>query len=70
LKVKKAPKKYDAVCLNGNPDAAVFRVVEVNGSMVGIIDATLDSPDQQVRWTDYSLMEPATRVQLQNAGLV
>ena len=70
LKMKKAPKKYDTVCMNGNSDAAVFRVVEVDGRNIGLVDATSDRPNQRVQWMDMSCMEPATRGQLQNAGLV
>jgi hypothetical protein len=68
--MKKSPKVYDAVCMNGNPDAVVYRVVDVDGFNVGLIDATLDRNEQRVQWTDRSLMEPATRQQLQNAGLI
>lgn len=70
--MKKTPKKYDTVCMNGNPDATVFRVVEVDGFNVGLIDATIEDkhPNQAVQWMDRGLMEPATRAQLQNAGLL
>lgn len=68
--MKKMPKKYDTVCMNGNPDATVFRVVEVEGRNIGLIDATSKQENQRVQWMDVSLMEPATRGQLQNAGLV
>ena len=68
--MKKAPKKYDTVCMNGNSDAAVFRVVEVEGRNIGLIDATSQQEKQRGQWIDVSLMEPATVGQLKNAGLV
>jgi len=68
--MKKTPKKYDTVCMNGNSDATVFRVVDVDGRRIGLIDATNKLPNQAVRWMDRSLMEPATVGQLKNARLV
>jgi len=70
--MKKTPKKYDTVCMNGNSDATVFRVVDVDGRRIGLIDATIEDkrPNQTVQWVDRSLMEPATVGQLKNARLV
>jgi len=68
--MKKAPRKYDTVCMNGNSDATVFRVVEVEGRNIGLIDATSQQENQRVQWMDVSLMEPATVGQMKNAGLV
>lgn len=68
--MKTMPKKYDTVCANGEPDATVWRVVDLMPPMVGIVDTTLPEDKQQIRWTDRSLLERATTAQLQNAGLV
>lgn len=68
--MKTMPKKYDTVCANGNANATVWRVVDLMPPMVGIVDTTLPEEKQQIQWTDRSLIERATRAQLQNAGLV
>ena len=68
--MKTMPKKYDTVCANGEPDATVWRVVDLMPPMVGIVDTTLPEDKQQIRWTDRSMLERATTAQLQNAGLV
>lgn len=68
--MKAMPKKYDTVCANGEPDATVWRVVDLMPPMVGIVDTTLPEDKQQIRWTDRSLLERATQAQLQNAGLI
>ena len=68
--MKTMPKKYDTVCANGNDDATVWRVVDLMPPMVGIVDTSLPEDKQRIQWTDRSMVERATRAQLQNAGLI
>ena len=68
--MKTMPKNYDTVCFNGEPDATVWRVVDLMPPMVGVVDTTLPRDKREIRWTDRSLLERATTAQLQNAGLV
>lgn len=69
--MKKMPKKWDTVCMNGEPDATVYRVMDLDGFNVGMVEAAIDPhKETTMRWVDRSLVERATRAQLQNAGLV
>lgn len=68
--MKTMPKQYDTVCANGEPDATVWRVVDLMPPMVGIVDTSLPGEKQRIQWTDRSLLERATTAQLKNAWLI
>ena len=62
-------RTYDTVAMNGEPDATVYRVTEIKGRGLGLIDATIDRPNQRVQWVDVSTVKRATLGQLEHAGL-
>jgi len=67
--MNKAPQINDLVCMNKLANAVIFKVVDVDGFNVGLIDATNNRPNQKTQWIDYSTMQNATNTQLKNAGL-
>ena len=67
------PKKLqvgDLVSLNKQPDGAVFKVRQIDGFTVGLVDAShlhlKGVPQPAMQWTDTSLVHPATAPQLKN----
>jgi len=64
--MKTAPKINSLVVFNHEPDAAVFRVKEVRGTMIGVVDRSLEDwiPNQAVQWIDRSLAHPLSIGQL------
>lgn len=68
--MKYVPKKHDLVCMNNTPTAAVFKIVDVDNSSLGVVDATIDPANNpRIHWMDASLVYPATKAQLKNAAL-
>jgi len=55
--MKTAPKINSLVVFNHELDAAVFRVKEVQGTMIGVVDRSLEDwmPNQALQWVDRSL---------------
>ncbi len=60
--MKKAPQVNSLVVFNHSLDAAVFRVKQVEGFHVGVIDRSLEDscPNQAIQWVDKSsLLSPS-----------
>ena len=57
----------EKVCMNRRPDAAVFKVVEINGFSIALIDAAMDPAiNQRRQWVDREMINKATAKQLKN----
>jgi hypothetical protein len=64
--MKKSPAINSLVVFNHQPDAAVFRVKEVKGTMIGVVDRSLEdsTPNQAIHWIDCSFARPLSLGQL------
>ena len=56
----------DLVVLNTTPDAVLWRVCEIDGHGVGLIDAAFErvQPNQQIQWIDRCYLHKPTKAQL------
>ena len=63
-------KINDLVTLNKTHDAILWRVCEINGHGVGLIDTTIEHtlPNQQIQWVDKCYLHKPTKAQLNHKG--
>jgi len=68
-KTKNRFRLYDAVTINND---AVYRVVDVKDNRIKLAATTLEDSEalELAAWYDAALATPATRGQLQKAGLI
>ena len=57
-------KINDLVTLNKTPDAILWRVCEINGYGVGLIDTTIEHIQPEIQWVDKCYLHKPTKAQL------
>lgn len=68
--LKYRPKVGDLITLNGNDDAAVFKITYLIGFSAEIIDPTISHLGKQTpQWCAQDECWPATKIQIKNSGL-
>jgi hypothetical protein len=66
--MKRTPELHDYVVASIDPEAGIFKVVEVDGRVVGLVDAEIKIlyPEraQQTQWVDVSLLQKPSAFQV------
>lgn len=60
---KRAFRVHDLVVVSHKPDAAIYRVVEIDGFRIGVIDAELNIK-QATQWNDVSIFTRPSNAQV------
>ena len=61
-------KINDLVTLNKTHDAILWRVCEINGHGVGLIDTTIEHTQPEIQWVDKCYLHKPTKAQLNHKG--
>ena len=62
--MNKMPRIYDLVVMHHNAGATLYRVIDILGHDVGVVDATIEAANQRLKWVDLSDLQQPNHAQL------